>query len=271
MYATSVFKNFLLGLQKALTGSRSRQTLEQLAVAPTPTKKWLTTTERGDATKATILSCGPIAPLAGRRARIVAARLDIYRPSPCPPARVDGRPFSRPRPQGFYSTSGAVGEMLARSRAAMASFIGNILPMSEPMLSTDTPAMAVVLVSVANWTAGRKPPSAIFMTRACASVVEARGSFSVPRRQRPHLGIVPHAPSSCGGSRPVGRRKEPFRDPAPPNYNLGTAGQCCRAPKSKAVTKAPVTASKGGNNAHPAQSAADMSAAAGWPGHPSVA
>jgi hypothetical protein len=29
---------------------------------------------------------------------------------------------------------------------------GNILPMSEPMLSTDTPAMAVLLVSVANWT-----------------------------------------------------------------------------------------------------------------------
>jgi hypothetical protein len=55
----------------------------------------------------TILSCGPIAPLVGRRARIVAARLDTYRPSPCPPARVDGRCFSRPRPQGFYSTSGA--------------------------------------------------------------------------------------------------------------------------------------------------------------------
>src|SRR5580704_1558536 len=35
---------------------------------------------------------------------------------------------------------------------ARASFIGNILPMSEPMLSTDTPAMAVLLVSVANWT-----------------------------------------------------------------------------------------------------------------------
>jgi hypothetical protein len=34
--------------------------------------------------------------------------------------------------------------------------------------------------SVSNWTlwAGRKPPSAIFMTRAGASVVEARGSFS---------------------------------------------------------------------------------------------
>jgi hypothetical protein len=31
---------------------------------------------------------------------------------------------------------------------ARASFIGNILPMSE--LSTDTPAMAVLLVSVAN-------------------------------------------------------------------------------------------------------------------------
>jgi hypothetical protein len=38
---------------------------------------------RGDTT---ILSCGPIAPLVGRRARIVAARLDTYRPSPCPPA-----------------------------------------------------------------------------------------------------------------------------------------------------------------------------------------
>src|SRR5271168_5259435 len=35
---------------------------------------------------------------------------------------------------------------------ARASFIGNILPMSEPMLSTDTPAMAVLLVSVANCT-----------------------------------------------------------------------------------------------------------------------
>src|SRR6202045_20288 len=35
---------------------------------------------------------------------------------------------------------------------ARASFIGNILPMSEPMLSTDTTAMAVLLVSVANWT-----------------------------------------------------------------------------------------------------------------------
>jgi len=32
-------------------------------------------------------------------------------------------------------------------------------------------------------------------------------------------------------------------------------------PKSKAVTKAPVTASKAGNNAHSAQSATDMSAA----------
>jgi len=38
---------------------------------------------------ATILSCG-IAPLVGRHARIVTARLDTYRPSPCPPARVDG-------------------------------------------------------------------------------------------------------------------------------------------------------------------------------------
>ena len=37
-------------------------------------------------------------------------------------------------------------------------------------------------------------------------------------------------------------------------------------PKSEAVTKAPVTASKAGNNAHPAQSAADMSAAASWSG-----
>jgi hypothetical protein len=53
-----------------------------------------------EAANATILSCGSIAPLVGRRARIVAARLDIYRPSPCPPARVDGRRFSRPRPQG---------------------------------------------------------------------------------------------------------------------------------------------------------------------------
>jgi hypothetical protein len=31
----------------------------------------------------TIFSCGPIAPLVGRRARIVRARLDTYRPSPC--------------------------------------------------------------------------------------------------------------------------------------------------------------------------------------------
>jgi hypothetical protein len=47
----------------------------------------------------------------------------------------------------------AVGELLAVvCRTARASFIGNILPMSEPMLSTDTPAMAVLLVSVANWT-----------------------------------------------------------------------------------------------------------------------
>jgi hypothetical protein len=67
-------------------------------------KQTALTSGRGDTT---ILSCGPIAPLVGWRARIVAARLDTYRPSPCPPARVDGRCFSRPRPQGFYSTSGA--------------------------------------------------------------------------------------------------------------------------------------------------------------------
>jgi hypothetical protein len=36
--------------------------------------------------RATILSCRPIARLVGRRARIDPARLDTYRPSPCPPA-----------------------------------------------------------------------------------------------------------------------------------------------------------------------------------------
>jgi transposase len=50
-------------------------------------KKTVITVGGGDAT---ISSCGPIAPLVGRRARKVAARLDIYRPSPCSPARVDG-------------------------------------------------------------------------------------------------------------------------------------------------------------------------------------
>jgi hypothetical protein len=45
---------------------------------------------------------------AGRAAsETIVARLDTYRPSPCPPARVDGRRFSRPRLPGFYSTSGA--------------------------------------------------------------------------------------------------------------------------------------------------------------------
>ena len=34
--------------------------------------------------RATIVSCGPTAPLVVRRARIVAAQLDIYRPSPWP-------------------------------------------------------------------------------------------------------------------------------------------------------------------------------------------
>src|SRR4051812_10403828 len=54
-----------------------------------------------------------------------------------------------------------------------------ILPMSEPTLSTDTRAMAPLRESQAYCTlsAGRKPPSAIFMTRDCASVVEARGSL----------------------------------------------------------------------------------------------
>jgi hypothetical protein len=36
------------------------------------------------ASQATIFSCGPIAPLVVRRARTVAAQLDIYRPSPWP-------------------------------------------------------------------------------------------------------------------------------------------------------------------------------------------
>jgi hypothetical protein len=45
-------------------------------------------------------------PLVSRRARIVAARLDTSRPSPCPPASGRTALFP-PRPQGLYSTSGA--------------------------------------------------------------------------------------------------------------------------------------------------------------------
>jgi hypothetical protein len=56
----------------------------------------------------TIFSCGPIAPLAGRRARIVAARLDTCRPSPCASGEGTDGAFSVLDPRGFYSTSGGL-------------------------------------------------------------------------------------------------------------------------------------------------------------------
>jgi len=68
-------------------------------------KNCITTVGRGDDT---IFSCGSsIAPLLGRRARIVAARLDIYSPSPCPRREWTDGAFPVLDPRGFYSTSGA--------------------------------------------------------------------------------------------------------------------------------------------------------------------
>src|ERR1700693_4550609 len=56
---------------------------------------------------AAILSCGSIAPLVGRRARIVAARLDIYRPRHALRREWTDGAFPVLDPTGFYSTSGA--------------------------------------------------------------------------------------------------------------------------------------------------------------------
>ncbi|MPD03748.1 hypothetical protein E2C01_099399 [Portunus trituberculatus] len=54
-------------------------------------------------------------------------------------------------------------------------------PRSEPILVTSSPATICSPAALATCTLypGRKPPSAIFMTRASGSVVEARGSFGV--------------------------------------------------------------------------------------------
>ena len=63
------------------------------------------------------------------------------------------------------------------------STIGGICPVSLPVLTTSTPVITWLAVSVANCTlwAGRKPPSPIFITRASGSVVEARAfSFFGP-------------------------------------------------------------------------------------------
>jgi membrane-associated protease RseP (regulator of RpoE activity) len=56
------------------------------------------------------------------------------------------------------------------------------------------------------------------------------------------------------GRRGAGARRD-WRNASPPRVKANAD----EPPKSKAVTKAPVTASKAGNNAHPAQSAADIS------------
>ena len=64
-------------------------------------------------------------------------------------------------------------------RCSICSTIGASWPASVPCVVTSTPTMTCDSVSVANCTlyAGRNPPSAIFMLRASASVVDARAGF----------------------------------------------------------------------------------------------
>ena len=68
-------------------------------------------------------------------------------------------------------------------RRSMSSSIGDTELRSLPTFVTRTPMivrappMGEPAVASCTLYAGRKPPSAIFITRACASVVDARGSF----------------------------------------------------------------------------------------------
>lgn len=101
--------------------------------------------------------------------------------------------------------------------------MGAAWPRSLPTLLTLTPTITWVAVSVANWPlkAGRKPPSAIFMTRQSGAVVETR---PFPRLL---LGPRPPAPGPAP-SAPAGVSPRPLGGAPPPAF--ATSPQDPRVP-----------------------------------------
>ena len=132
-------------------------------------------------------------PLPPRRHRRAVAGLGAWRSTWGPSAWAPGHRRCSPSPGPPTASilvvlrEAAVDQDIARARSRIArctcSTIGTIWPaVAARRSSTSTPTITWLSVAVANWKlyAGRKPPSAIFITVASGSVVEPRALSSSP-------------------------------------------------------------------------------------------